>query len=207
MGAVGRITPAGKVKKFSLPVHPAPPGVGGGITIGEITAGPDGAMWFTYRTRVGRITTSGKINDFEPPSDLPPDQNFFAGELRGIASGPDGAVWVTQPARGRILRVTTAATLRVSLKVKPDAGCASSSVAVEVKAKGNQLRTLKLSLDGKQLARTDRRTVRVNVDVRQLQPGTHTLQAVAVNAAGARATQSRTLVRCGGAAHTRPASP
>jgi virginiamycin B lyase len=62
-----------------------------------ITAGPDGALWFTeiYGTGVGRITTAGVITEF-PTADTRPD---------GITTGPDGALWFTED--NHVARITT----------------------------------------------------------------------------------------------------
>jgi len=51
-----------------------------------ITAGGDGALWFTSNCGIGRITTGGQISTFQ------------LGGLRvalGITTGPDGAIWYT----------------------------------------------------------------------------------------------------------------
>lgn len=53
----------------------------------SITAGPDGAMWFTRvdTASVGRITTTGSVTEFsEPPA-----------SEQSIVTGPDGAFWYT----------------------------------------------------------------------------------------------------------------
>ena len=57
------------------------------LDFGGITAGPDGALWFTETTAgtVGSITTAGSINQYSLPSSFIP---------RTITSGPDGALWV-----------------------------------------------------------------------------------------------------------------
>ena len=66
----------------------------------RITAGPDGALWFTEGPfdSIGRITTSGVITHFPLPTK--------GGYPYGITSGPDGALWFTkmnaQPFLGRI---------------------------------------------------------------------------------------------------------
>jgi virginiamycin B lyase len=73
-----------------------------------ITAGPDGALWFTERpdfnadaNNVGRITTSGSINEFSVPTPF--------SEPYGITAGPDGALWFIErnPAANKIGRITT----------------------------------------------------------------------------------------------------
>jgi virginiamycin B lyase len=75
-----------------------------------ITAGPDGALWFTYENppKIGRITTSGVLTLFPLSS---PDQRLPG----GITTGPDGALWFTEynwvygapTGKGKIGRITT----------------------------------------------------------------------------------------------------
>lgn len=75
-----------------------------GGTPDSITAGPDGAMWFTEAdgNAVGRITRGGVINTFPVP--IP-----GAGP-RGIALGADGALWVTLFRANQVARLTTGGT-------------------------------------------------------------------------------------------------
>jgi virginiamycin B lyase len=67
-----------------------------------ITAGPDGALWFTARswvppcTYIGRRTTAGAITNYP----LPPNSNVGL-----ITAGPDGALWFTDA--NNIGRITT----------------------------------------------------------------------------------------------------
>jgi virginiamycin B lyase len=68
-----------------------------------ITAGPDGALWFTEMGAIGRITTDGQIRDF-PFTNLPDNG---AGNL---VVGADHALWfsVNTPANyNEIWRITT----------------------------------------------------------------------------------------------------
>ena len=66
-----------------------------------ITAGPDGALWFTNRNNssIGRITTSGAVTGFNDPGIAYPD---------AITAGPDGALWFTNGDVPSIGRITTA---------------------------------------------------------------------------------------------------
>jgi virginiamycin B lyase len=72
-----------------------------------ITAGPDGALWFTEQgsglgagdARIGRITTAGAVTEFAIPSTF--------GLTGRIAAGPDGALWYTAILPPRIGRITT----------------------------------------------------------------------------------------------------
>jgi streptogramin lyase len=95
-----------------------------------ITAGPDGALWFTEeRGQIGRITTVGVITEFAVPSSF----------AYGITAGPDGALWFTQsttptagcfprcPKGNKIGRITTAGI--VSEFNIPTAGSGSEGIA------------------------------------------------------------------------------
>jgi streptogramin lyase len=74
-------------------------------SIWSITAGPDGALWFTAAgDRIGRLTTGGQVtvwndggaglSDTPYPIVTPLNQN--------IVSGPDGALWYVGSSIGRI---------------------------------------------------------------------------------------------------------
>jgi virginiamycin B lyase len=67
-----------------------------------ITAGPDGALWFTeyQRANVGRITTAGVLTEYP-----------VSNSSLGITAGPDGALWFTEYQGNRIGRITTAGVL------------------------------------------------------------------------------------------------
>ena len=69
----------------------------------EITAGPDGNLWFTVDTdhQIGRITPQGVMTLFPL---LPGTSNPHA-----ITAGPDGALWAT--ANTKIIRITTSGTM------------------------------------------------------------------------------------------------
>src|SRR5262249_53535094 len=82
-----------------------------GLSVGSgpngITAGPDGALWFTEQDlgKIGRITTSGVITEFNVPggsSSVPED----------ITLGPDGKLWFTEAGLDRIGRITTAGDIK-----------------------------------------------------------------------------------------------
>jgi len=70
-----------------------------------ITAGPDGALWFTEgqagtgNGKIGRITTSGVITEYPITS---ANSDPF-----GIAPGPNGTVWFTESAASKIGQITT----------------------------------------------------------------------------------------------------
>jgi virginiamycin B lyase len=77
-----------------------------------ITAGPDGALWFTemQANRIGRIAVDGTVTEFALP-----DADARAGVLK---TGPDGALWFSEsvphapdangfPLINRIGRMTT----------------------------------------------------------------------------------------------------
>ncbi len=66
----------------------------------DITAGPDGALWFTNagNDSIGRITTDGTVTNYTDPSIAGPD---------GITVGPDGGLWFTNARTNTIGRITT----------------------------------------------------------------------------------------------------
>jgi streptogramin lyase len=96
------------ITEYPIPTHDTTP-------IG-ITAGPDGALWFTENgglvasgaDKIGRITTGGSTSEFLV--DAEGDSNPV-----GIVSGPDGALWFTQAGffrgAGQIGRLTTTGAL------------------------------------------------------------------------------------------------
>jgi streptogramin lyase len=78
---------------------------GPGISSPEgITAGPDGALWFTnvHSASIGRITTAGVVTYYGAGINYPLE----------IATGPDGAIWFTSDSRA-IGRITTAGLVTV----------------------------------------------------------------------------------------------
>jgi streptogramin lyase len=111
---IGRMTPAGVVTEFPLPAVTVPAGSTGpppGPT--EITAGPDGALWFIgVPGEVGRISTAGVVTEFAvpdvpPPAGSPPGTAGTPVTLTGITAGPDGALWFVG-APGEVGRISTA---------------------------------------------------------------------------------------------------
>jgi virginiamycin B lyase len=102
---IGRITTTGMISEFLLPV-PSPSGCH--VMFG-ITAGPDGALWFTepQDNKIGRITTTGELSEYR----LPPLPKPGVASYVGITMGPDGALWFANPfgnQNGEISRITTA---------------------------------------------------------------------------------------------------
>ncbi|MDD5560272.1 hypothetical protein [Candidatus Methylomirabilis sp.] len=90
--SVGLARGAGAATITEYPTTGAPTG---------ITAGPDGALWFTeWINGIGRITTAGAITEFPVP-------HYSYDSLRSITAGPDGALWFTRWDTG-IGRITTA---------------------------------------------------------------------------------------------------
>jgi streptogramin lyase len=67
-----------------------------------ITAGTDGALWFTeyLNNHIGRVTTSGAFTEYPiPTAGSTPEE---------ITTGPDGALWFAEFNGNKIGRVTTA---------------------------------------------------------------------------------------------------
>jgi streptogramin lyase len=93
--AIARVTPAGLDTRFPLPFSAAPQ---------AITAGPDGALWFTVPSRrsIGRISTAGTISELVLPD---------SGDPFAIVSAADGHLWFTEPQANQISRLTTTGTV------------------------------------------------------------------------------------------------
>jgi len=115
VNAIGRITPDGRITQFPIPA----PGATGPTPITAspeclmcgylITAGPDGALWFTVpaASRIGRITTEGVVTSFPVPTVAPPATTVNPISVADITSATDGSLWFTQPDDNQIGRITT----------------------------------------------------------------------------------------------------
>src|SRR3954454_18904821 len=92
---IGRITTAGVVTSFSIPVDVD-------NDLSGIAAGPDGNLWFTLAgsNKIGKLTTAGVSTMFDVPT------AFSA--PRGIANGPDGNLWFVEVSGNKIGKVTPA---------------------------------------------------------------------------------------------------
>lgn len=101
---LGAMAAVGAVLAAASPGAGAPSvsvGAFGGAAVGRpqgITAGPDGAIWFTNEDghSIGRLTARGAVSRYTDPSIVNPS---------GITPGPDGALWFLNGA-GSIGRLT-----------------------------------------------------------------------------------------------------
>jgi virginiamycin B lyase len=85
------------VSQVTFTEFPIPQAQGG---LGDITAGPDGNLWFinAVNNQIGRITPSGAITEFAIPT---------ANSLPwAITAGPDGNLWFTEGEGNQIGRIT-----------------------------------------------------------------------------------------------------
>src|SRR5262249_16960209 len=92
---VGRITSARGISEFPLP--------SASKFLSGITAGPDGALWFTEVNdkKLARMTITGEFTELPVPS--------ATGPL--ITAGPDGALWYVDGHKSRIVRISTTGTV------------------------------------------------------------------------------------------------
>jgi serine/threonine protein kinase/streptogramin lyase len=95
----------GVITEFSVPGEPE-----------EITAGPDGNLWFTENfpsqtstsiNKIGRLTPTGTLTEFSVPT---PSDNTSLG-LSGITAGPDGNLWFAENNQNLIGRITSAGNI------------------------------------------------------------------------------------------------
>jgi streptogramin lyase len=105
-GAIGRISPQGKVTEFRVTEPNA--GLNPGGVPWAMVAGPEGSLWFTglgNPPAIGRITPEGAITDFSAglnPGSSPGD----------VAAGPDGNIWFTDNGATKAIgRITPAGTI------------------------------------------------------------------------------------------------
>jgi len=133
--------PAVTFKKYTAPTAKSEPW---GLTAGPdgalwFTTGPDGALWFTEgnTNKIGRITTAGAVTAEYPI----PTTTSYPWE---IVAGPDGALWFTElnppfciafvceapPFDGYIERVTTDGVFTVYNLPAPIGGLASPGIVV-----------------------------------------------------------------------------
>src|SRR5580693_2010665 len=80
-------------------------------SLGAITAGPDGNVWFVEEGgSVGKITPSGTVTQYA----LPSTSNTGVGPVPlGITTGQDGNLWFTEAAVGNVGRITPSGTITI----------------------------------------------------------------------------------------------
>jgi streptogramin lyase len=104
--SIGRITTSGVVTNYSDATVDGPV---------DITAGPDGALWFTnqgycvaglcgYGQSIGRITTAGVVTAYPLP------RTYFP---NGITAGSDGNLWFTNVGDNSIGCITTSGAITI----------------------------------------------------------------------------------------------
>jgi virginiamycin B lyase len=102
--AIGRISPDGMMSEYPLPTPDDPrDGVPNGRALPRsITAGPDGAMWFTESGfgQIGRIGADGIITEYPLPS-----TDRVHAFPDGIVLGSDGGLWFQEALAGRLGRI------------------------------------------------------------------------------------------------------
>lgn len=101
---IARVTPAGQITEFSIPVD-GKNFQAGSLAKASIAVGRDGNLWFSEpRGRIGRITPAGDVKEFTLPT---PDA-----EPGGIIAGPDGNLWFAMVGvKGKIGRITPSGTI------------------------------------------------------------------------------------------------
>ena len=84
-------------------------------TPGLITAGSDGAMWFTEPRTIGRITMAGIITQYHIP--------YNRATPTGITNGPDGNVWFADIDKPFIAKITPLGVITYYFIPKPNPRC------------------------------------------------------------------------------------
>ena len=80
-----------------------------------VTAGPDGALWFTETSanQIGRITAAGAVTEYPVTT--------AAAQPYGITAGSDGALWFTELNANKIGRISPAGVITEYPVPTPDA--------------------------------------------------------------------------------------
>ena len=101
--ATGRITPEGKATLFPIP-HPELPRRTNLYDALNLTAGPDGNVWFTQvqGENIGRITPTGNVTLFPIPT--------ARSRSSSITLGPDKNLWFVEDNTRHIGRITPTGT-------------------------------------------------------------------------------------------------
>ncbi len=100
--AVGHLSLDGTMRDFPIPTTEGNPMGGTGVAPGVITAGPDGAMWFTETgaDKIGRVTPDGAVTEYDLPS-----RSRYHGYPADITAGPAGTMWFSEILGSRIVRI------------------------------------------------------------------------------------------------------
>jgi virginiamycin B lyase len=95
-GAIGRITPHGRLTEFPLAAPDEGPG--------NLIIGPDGNVWFTEEggAKIGRVTPSGAVTEFPLPGNMHPTS---------VAAGPDGTLWLSTDPPQHVMRMSVTGQL------------------------------------------------------------------------------------------------
>jgi streptogramin lyase len=115
-GRIGRITTAGKVSSFVIPV---PSGKGVQAQPAWVTLGPDGKIWFVYQginipSGFGSVDASGKVSVFPLSAQSSPEE---------LVSGPDGNLWITDGGTNAIIVASTSGKIVATHRIPtPGAG-------------------------------------------------------------------------------------
>ena len=98
---VGRITTAGEISDYPLPLSSEAYG---------ITVGADGALWLAewQSGTIGRMTLDGALTQYPIPRPVDPAPGLGSVMPQHLTAGPDGAIWFTDPGDDSIGRVSAA---------------------------------------------------------------------------------------------------
>jgi virginiamycin B lyase len=108
---IGRVAADGTSRAYPLPGDPLAPAE-------RMTAGPDGALWFTrfHAGVIARMSVTGQYSEYPLP-------DRGAGP-QGITVGPDGALWFTELLGNKIGRITTSGQVKeYALPAVPQNAC------------------------------------------------------------------------------------
>lgn len=95
--AIGRITPGGKMRFFTIPSNDSAPD--------GIAVGPDRNLWFGEGAgRIGRITTSGQVTEFAT--------GYRVSKISAVVAGPGRRMWFMDRGRRAVGEITMSGRVR-----------------------------------------------------------------------------------------------
>jgi hypothetical protein len=123
------------------------------VELSTITAGPDGALWFTdpVGNQIGRIATTGNGCSLSSPCITEYPVPLANSHPETITAGPDGALWFTggyTGEGGNIMQAIPAAR-RNGVDLSASAGLPSASILVEFQQAGVQYIVVNTPQSGK----------------------------------------------------------
>ena len=104
-------------------------GLPSGSSLGNLVAGPDGNLWFTWFTTSANGTTANGIGRVTPSGAISVFNLRVRGSVVNLVTGPDGNLWFTLDNPGAIGRITSSGVITVFSRGLPAGGYFGNLIA------------------------------------------------------------------------------